>query len=372
MRESVPDHRCSGPFDSGSRLCNACQRRPEETAKPCARLVAESATMRAVLRRAIPIAASSAPVVILGETGTGKEVLARALHASGPRADRAFVAINCGAMPGELIESELFGHARGAFSGAVSEKRGLFEEANGGTLLLDEIAEIPLQLQVKLLRVLQDGEVRRVGANHALAVDVRVLAATHRDLSSLLKTGAFREDLYYRLKVFSLRLPPLRDRPEDILPLARDILVHQPGLATRFSPDARRALLDHRWPGNIRELANAMRHAAALARSECVEVEDLPDDIVEAWSPQAALSPLLALAPGSTPVETLRPAASGLRLEPLADVERRHLLAVLEACRGNQAEAARVLGIARNTLWRKLEAYHRDGSIPAAPGPGEC
>jgi DNA-binding NtrC family response regulator len=331
-------------------------------------MVAESPTMRDVLRRAIPIAASDAPVVITGETGTGKEVLARALHDSGPRADRPFVAVNCGAMPGDLIESELFGHVRGSFSGAVSDKRGLFEEANGGTLLLDEIAEIPLPLQVKLLRVLQDGQVRRVGANQPVGVDVRVLAATHRDVHSLVRSGAFREDLYYRLKVFSLRLPPLRDRTEDILPLARDILVHQPGIATRFSPEASRALLGHRWPGNIRELSNAMRHAAALARSECVELEDLPEDLVASSDPVAVPAPY----PGPEAPGRPRGDVLFVSLEPLAAVERRHILSVLRACGGNQAEAARVLGIARNTLWRKLEAFHRDGSIPAARGTDGC
>ncbi len=265
--------------------------------------------------------------------------------------------MNCGALPAELVESEFFGHARGAFSGAVAEKRGLFEEAAGGTILLDEIAELPFPMQVKLLRVLQDGEVRRVGANRSSAVDVRVIAATHQDLGFLVKAGKFREDLYYRLKVFTFRLPPLRERIEDILPLATDILVHQPGNAERFSPDAERALLDHAWPGNIRELVNAIRHASALARGTCVEREDLPDELQRRvpWLPDPPPP---------------RPAAAGL--EPLAEVERRHILSVLAACGGNQAEAARVLGIARNTLWRKLEAYHRSEEIDGAPRPAGC
>jgi two-component system response regulator HydG len=330
---------------------------------PCARLVAESSTLREVLKHAASIAASDAPVVILGETGTGKEVLARALHASGPRADRAFVAINCGAMPGELIESELFGHVRGAFSGAFAEKRGLFEEADGGTILLDEIAELPPVVQVKLLRVLQDGEVRRVGSNQVVAVKARVMAATHRDLGALVRSGAFREDLYYRLKVFSISLPPLRSRPEDILPLARDILVHLPGIAFRFSPEAQRALLAHSWPGNIRELGNALRHAAALARGECVELEHLPDDVVTVGAPLPIFVPGPAAAAPPPP-----PAVPGKVLESLAEVERRHILAVVRASCGNQAEAARILGIARNTLWRKLEAYQRAGVLGSPVG----
>ncbi len=354
MREQTLDRPCSGPFDGASRLCESCARHPTETLKPCSRLVAESPTMRTLLQRAAPVAASDAPVVILGETGSGKEVLARALHASSPRADQAFVAVNCGAIPADLVESEFFGHVRGAFSGAVAEKLGLFEEAAGGTILLDEIAELPLPMQVKLLRVLQDGEVRRVGSNRSSAVDVRVIAATHRDLGFLVKAGTFREDLYYRLKVFTFRLPPLRERLEDILPLAVDVLVHLPGTAERFSPCAERALLDHAWPGNVRELVNAVRHAAALARGKSVEVEDLPDELQRRvpWLPDPP---------------SARPATRGL--EPLAVVERRHILSVVAACGGNQAEAARVLGIARNTLWRKLEAYHREEDPDAARRP---
>ena len=289
--------------------------------------------MRRVLRRAAALARNAAPVVLQGETGTGKEVLARVLHASSPRASRAFVAVNCAALPGDLLESELFGHARGAFTGAVTEKTGLFDEADRGTLLLDEVAELPLPLQAKLLRVLQDGEVRRVGATRASRVDVRVLAATHRDLRAQVARGAFREALFYRLKVFSLTLPPLRERPEDLLPIAGQLLALEEGSARGFSRDAERALLAYRWPGNIRELSNAVRHGAALAQGDAVRADDLPDEVLHRQ----------------------RPALTVLR--PLADVEREHVLAVLDACGGNQAEAARALGLARNTLWRRLRAY---------------
>jgi two-component system response regulator HydG len=301
-------------------------------------MVAESPVMRALLARAAAMARSDAPIVLQGETGTGKEVLAQALHATSPRAERRFVAVNCGALPSELMESELFGHVRGAFSGAVADKPGLFEEAHGGTLFLDEVGDLPLPLQVKLLRALQDGEVRRVGATRPAAVDARILTATHRDLRGLVQRGEFREDLYYRLKVFSLTLPPLRERREDILPLARQLIALGGAAATGFSAAAEAALLEYPWPGNIRELANAVRHGAALARGAAVDLEDLPDE-VRAPVPRAS---------AGDPVR-----------RPLAQVERDHVLAVVAACGGRQAEAARVLGIARNTLWRKLESYRR-------------
>jgi two-component system response regulator HydG len=305
-------------------------------------MIAESPAMRTVLERAAPMARSDAPVVVLGETGTGKEVLARAIHASGPRASRPFVVLDCGAMPSDLMEGELFGHVRGAFSGAVGDRTGLFEAASGGTLLLDEVADLPLGLQVKLLRVLQDGQVRRVGATGSVGVNVRVIAATRRPLRQLVERGAFREDLYYRLRVFQVNVPPLRERPEDVLPLARDVLNGLSGGAQTFGPEAERALVDHRWPGNVRELVNAVRHGAALARGAVVERADLPEDV--AGAPRAQ-----PRGPG--------PAAGPAVLRPLAEVEREHILAVLKACRNNHSEAARVLGIGRNTLWRKLELF---------------
>jgi two-component system response regulator HydG len=291
--------------------------------------------MQLVLRRARAIAQASAPVVLLGETGTGKEVFARALHHGGPRAARPFIPVNCGAIPGELLESELLGHVRGAFSGAVADKAGLFEAAAGGTLLLDEVGDLPLSLQVKLLRVLQDGVVRRVGSNHSLALDVRVIAATHKDLGALVERGLFREDLYYRLKVLTLRLPPLRERLEDILPLARHFLALERTPPRRLTPAAEELLLEYRWPGNLRELSNAMRCASAVVEGAVIELEHLPEELLRAPT-------------HLTPVAALR---------TLAQVEREHVLAVLSACGGVQAEAARILGIGRNTLWRKLREY---------------
>jgi len=217
------------------------------------RIVAESAAMRDLLRRVARFAASDAPVVIGGETGSGKEIVARALHANSDRAARPFVAVNVAALPAELLESELFGHGKGAFTGAASARAGLFEAADGGTLFLDEIGEMPAPLQAKLLRALQDGEIRRVGETAPFAVDVRVVCATHRDLAERVAAGSFREDLYYRLNVLGLHVPPLRERRADVLPLATQFLADAGG-ARRFTPAAEAALLAHRWPGNVREL----------------------------------------------------------------------------------------------------------------------
>jgi DNA-binding NtrC family response regulator len=298
-----------------------------------AHLVAGSPGMQAALRRAHDFADSDAPVVILGESGTGKEVVARALHAASPRGARPFVPVNVAALPAELLESELFGHVRGAFTGATGDKQGLLEAADGGTLFLDEIAEMPLALQAKLLRALEDGEIRRVGDTRSFGVDVRFVCATHRDLAQRVAAGQFREDLYYRLKVLVLRLPPLRERVEDILPLARQFIAAERRPAAGLSAEAEQRLLSHPWPGNVRELQNVMRHAAVLARGAEVRPEHLPEELQ-------------------------RPAgrAEG-PARTLAEVEREHVLRVLEACGGSQVEAARVLGIGRNTLWRKLRAY---------------
>jgi DNA-binding NtrC family response regulator len=289
--------------------------------------------MRKLMLRAAPIARSEAPVVIHGESGTGKDVLARAIAANGPRKGKPFLAINTAALPAELLESELFGHARGAFTGATSQKRGIFEAAEGGTLFLDEIAEMPLPLQAKLLRVLQDGEVRRVGETHAFSVDVRIVCATNQDLRARVAERLFREDLYYRLRVFTLVVPALRDRREDILPLAEMFLAEERQPTGRFTDRARRLLAGHAWPGNVRELVNAVKHGAVLAGGVDVDVEHLPEEILSV------------------------PVAAPRALGTLAEVERQHVLRALEACGGNQVEAARALGIGRTTLWRKLRAF---------------
>jgi DNA-binding NtrC family response regulator len=340
--------RGSQPASTDSHPCRACGHRGQPACDHrCSLVEPRSPAMQLISRRARAIAQTSAPVVLLGETGTGKEVLARALHHGGPRAEKPFVPINCGAIPGELLESELFGHVRGAFSGAVADKPGLFEAAAGGTLLLDEVADLPPSLQVKLLRVLQDGEVRRVGSNRAIAPDVRVIAATHKDLEALVARGTFRADLYYRIKVLSIRLPALRERAEDILPLARQFLALERDPPRLLSPAAEPLLLQYRWPGNIRELSNAMRCASALAEGPQVEPHHLPEEITRTAHAAAA--------PGGFPT--------------LAQVEREHVLAALRACNGVQATAARALGIARNTLWRKLQAY--GSAVPGELEPAD-
>jgi two-component system response regulator HydG len=343
---------CVQPFD-GTRLCKVCVRSPViEGLRRCSRVVAESEAMRGVLRRVSAIAGTSSSVVIHGETGTGKEVIARLLHANSGRAAARFVALNVAALPGELLESELFGHVQGAFTGAVASTSGVFAAAHGGTLFLDEIGEMPLALQAKLLRALQDGEIRRVGDTRTTAVDVRVVCATHRDLRAAVVGGQFREDLYYRLKVFAVSVPPLRERTDDILPLARMFAEQLGAPDCRFGGPARAALVRHAWPGNVRELGNAVEHAVALARGEEIEPEHLPEDVI-APAP-AMLHRGVAGATG---------AASALATHAtLAEVEREHILRVLDACGGNQLEAARQLGIGRNTLWRKLRVY----AAPAA------
>ena len=332
---------CQEPFDRNPNLCTVCRLSPEVPGlRRCARMIAMSPAMRALLLRAKPIALADASVVILGESGTGKEVLARALHANSPRRLKPFIAVNVAALPAELLESELFGHARGAFSGAVAAKQGLFQAADGGTLFLDEIADMPLPLQAKLLRALQDGEVRRVGDTRPSTVDVRVVSATHGDLRERIEGGRFREDLYYRLKVFALTVPPLRERVADILPLAHAFLDTEGG-THGFSPGARRALEAYTWPGNVRELGNAVKHGAVLAVGRAIDIEELPDEVLRPPRPRNAPATLCTL----------------------AEAERAHVLRVLEVCGGRQGEAARILGIGRNTLWRKLRAFGHD-----APG----
>ncbi len=247
------------------------------------KIVSASEPMRRVLDLIAKVASTDATVLITGESGTGKELVARALHESSPRRDGSFVAINCGALPEGLLESELFGHVKGSFTGADRNKRGLFEEASGGTLFLDEITETTPGLQVKLLRALQEGEIRRVGDNHPVKVAARVVAASNRDLKKLVAEGKFREDLYYRLKVFPIEIPPLRDRVADVTPLAETFLkkgrVRTGSPATKFSVAAAAALKAYAWPGNVRELEHAVERALIMASGPSIELADLPPEI---------------------------------------------------------------------------------------------
>jgi len=333
--ETSPAISVSRQVSQEPERCELCGLKPVVgSARRATRLVAESPAMREVLLRAGRFAQAEAPVVITGESGTGKEVVARALHASSLRADKPFVAVNVAALPAELLESELFGHARGAFTGAHAAHQGLFEAAGGGVLFLDEIGDMPLELQAKMLRALQDGEIRRLGDTRPFAVDVRIICATHRDLADLVTRGAFREDLFYRISVLTLKVPSLRERREDILALSRQLLESASSPHT-LAQDAAAALLAHAWPGNVRELDNVLRHGAALATGAVITRANLPDN----------LGPRPQGPEPSVPMCTL------------AESERAHVLGVLGACKGSVVEAARVLGIGRNTLWRKLKLW---------------
>lgn len=302
-------------------------------------LVAQSEAMRKVLDLARRVAKVDTTVLVTGESGVGKERIARLIHDESTRIAGPFVAVNCGAVPESLLESELFGHAKGAFTGASHDRAGLFEAANGGTLFLDEIGEIPPAMQVKLLRALQQREVRRVGENKNRSVDVRVLAATNRDLLVEVHAARFRQDLYYRLRVVELRVPPLRERRDDILPLARTFLQNATERlgrkVTSLTPAAANQLMRYGWPGNVRELENAVERAVVLTRGSRIDVDDLPEE--------------LSLAVPSTFL------AGDVR--PLDQVERDYILAVLKANDGNRARTAAQLQIGIATLYRKLKQY---------------
>lgn len=302
-------------------------------------LIGRGRAMQEVFELIRQLADSPVSVLITGESGTGKELVARALHFNGRRSAQPFCPVNCAAIPDNLLESELFGYKKGAFTDATQDRRGLLEEANGGTVFFDEIAELSPALQAKLLRVLQEREVKPLGASKRVPVDVRVLSATNRDLEQLMRTGEFRHDLYYRLNVVRLHLPALRERPEDILPLASHLLNQAAERAEKqvegIAPDAARALLAHDWPGNVRELENVIERAVALCRSNRIEQGDLPS---------ALLRP--------DPDDVAAAAARGLTL---AELEQSFILHVLEQEQGNKSRAAQRLGLDRKTLYRKLK-----------------
>ena len=312
-------------------------------------LVGHSRQMIELYMEIARVAAYRSTILIYGESGTGKELVARAIHNNSPRTKLPFVAVNCGALTETLLEAELFGHTRGSFTGAVADKKGLFEEAEGGTLFLDEIGETSPALQVKLLRALQESEVRRVGSTKSLKVDVRVIAATNRNLEEEVKTGRFREDLYYRLSVITLRVPPLRERQADIPLLALHFLQHscqETGKRVTLSEAALRTLREYEWSGNVRELENTIEHAVLHARGSVITDEDLPARIRTArTAEQPAQDAVFSEANFFTDLPSLE------------EMERRYLVFVLEALRGNRTRAAEVMKIDRRTLYRMAERF---------------
>jgi len=332
-------------------------------------IVGASARMQRIFRLVRKVARTDSTVLLTGESGTGKELIARSLHLQSRRAAGPFVPVNVGALPESLVESELFGYARGAFTGARDDRAGLVEAADHGTLFLDEIGDMPLASQVKLLRTLETGEVRRVGDSAVRMVDIRVVAATHRDLRRLVAEGRFREDLYYRLNVVQVDLPPLRERREDIGLLAAYFLekcsarAGRPGLV--FSPEAMELLERYDYPGNVRELENAIEHAVAIAEAASIGAADLPGALrVPRLLPERAGGPdaewTAAMGAASGAVGMARPTDSPVDSREgwsLADVEKEHIRLVLARHRGNATTAARQLGISRTTLWRKLREY---------------
>ena len=296
---------------------------------------------------------SEATVLITGESGTGKEVVARAIHQHSTRSSGPFVAVNCGALPAELLESELFGHVRGAFTGAVKDRVGRFELASHGTLFLDEIGDLPPALQVKLLRVLQERQYQRVGESATRATHARIIAATNVDLRVAMRQGRLREDLFYRLCVVPIEVPPLRERREDISPLSLNLLnnvTSQRGLVKRISPQAMRWLLDYQWPGNVRELANVIEYAVAVAKMETILPEDLPEEIRRFSTMHERLAASAHVVDRSSELEETS--------VPMKDVtEAAHLRSVLDAHKWKREAAARTLGISRATLWRKMREF---------------
>jgi len=310
-------------------------------------IIGDSAAMRRLFDLLPRASRSDVPVLLTGETGTGKELVAHALHDASTRAEEPFVAVNCAAIPVNLLESELFGHVRGAFTDAHTSRQGLFVEARGGTIFLDEVGELPLPLQPKLLRVLQEGRVRPVGANREVGIDCRVVAATNRDLKADSDEGRFRSDLYYRIAVIRLSLPPLRTRAGDILLLAQHFLDRAASRMGRnvvsLTTPVARALLAYPWPGNVRELENCIERAVALTEHDRLLLDDLPEEVRNYRAP-------IDHAGDDDPAH----------LPPLEDVERRHILRVLDAVEGNKSLAAQILGVDRRTLYRKLERYEDD------------
>jgi len=307
-------------------------------------IIGSSRVMIDVYKQVARVANGRSPVLLQGESGTGKELIARAIHYNGPRANAPFVAVNCAALTESLLESELFGHEKGAFTGAIAVKPGLFEQASGGTILLDEVGDMTTALQTKLLRVLQEQEIRRVGGDKLISVDIRVLASTNRDLSSMVRKEQFREDLYYRLNGVTITLPPLRDRREDISMLAYHFLqkcaIHSNQRAVGISPEALMILQQAEWPGNVRELEHTIESAVIMTSHEIILPSDLPVALRE--------SPPVATTPEFPDLVTLK------------ELEKQYLVRILNETRGNKTQTAKILGIDRRTLYRMAERFGLD------------
>ncbi len=318
-------------------------------------LLGESESMRDIRSKIVKLARTQAPIFISGESGTGKELVARLIHAKSPRANMPFVAINCGAIPSELMESEFFGHKKGSFSGAVADKRGLFQAADGGTLFLDEVADLPLPLQVKLLRAIQEKKVRPVGAEREIPIDVRILSATHKNLGKMVEEGRFRQDLFYRINVIELPVPPLRERREDIPLLTERILsrlARDNGLeALEISPSALEGLCRYAFPGNVRELENILERAAALCDDQHIELGDL--NLPKSQSDETAHR--------SIPLDLPSPEGEFSLEDYLGEIERHTILNTLEQTRWNRSKAARQLGMTLRQLKYRLQKWGLDG-----------
>ena len=355
MRDGAADY-LTKPFDANKLLAQVARYMLTQHAGEAGAVIVQDAVSRELMALAERVAASHSTVLISGESGCGKEVMARFIHRHSPRSKQAFVAINCAAIPDNLLESTLFGYEKGAFTGAQTAQSGKFEQANGGTLLLDEISEMPLQLQAKLLRVLQEREVERIGAKKPIALDVRVLATSNRDMQAEVAAGRFREDLYYRLNVFPLRIAPLRERAQDILPLAQHLLgeltqiTGRPGLS--LSKQAEERLTVYTWPGNIREFENVIQRAMIIAPGNVIEAAHL-------YLPDLPKAANIAAAQGQMDSLSSRP-------QDIKTLERTHILETLAAVKGSRKQAAERLGMSERTLRYKLQRLREEGVDPDA------
>ena len=346
-------------------------------------IIGDSAALREVLTKVEQVAPTASTVLLRGETGTGKELVAHAIHINSPREEKPFVRVNCASLAPGVLESELFGHEKGSFTGAVERRRGRFELADGGTLFLDEVGDLPMEVQIKLLRTLQERELERVGGNETIKVDVRVVSATNRNLEKMIEDGEFREDLYYRLNVFPINLPPLRDRLEDLPILTNHFIAkfaRQMGVAAGgVAPDGLQKLREYNWPGNVRELENIIERATILARGAPLGAAHLDFGrraVATSGANQSGATPIVPVAPAAAPVTE-----DGKSLaERLLDSERKEIVAAVEKSRGNIASAARMLGINRSTLYYRLRKHGLEHLLPTkvavggeepGPGPGD-